>query len=428
MNYANIIEKLGYNLLRLMQSDISRNGLTLAILHSAGNFAILLSIPYITRVLGPNEWGITAWVQIILGYFVIIIDWGFTWSGTARVGAVKNDQREYSRILFSSWVVQILLAMMSIAAFLLICLFVPGFQAFAMFGSLWLLSVALFPAWFAGGMERIQQIALIQFCTKFSALPLVFLLVKQEGDGPFVIAATAFGALAGSIAGIFWMTRNIELNWAWPDFDSLAEEFRHGRSVFFSRVWMTLYTSLIPTILGTVTSSVSVGYYMLADRIRAGIMSFLNPIIYAIIPRISHLFSINDRASIPLLKKSILVLTIVSAAFSIIIFTNAELIIRNISGPEYTDAVGVLKIFSVLPIVVTMSNIISQLILIPKSYSHYYSRYTFYGAVLALISVVPFVKYFDINGAALSMVAAELLTFVCFCTVAWKLRVEIFQK
>lgn len=406
----------------LAKSDLARNAIFLAGLHSAGNLAILFSIPYLTRVLGPEEWGNTAWIQLILGYFLIVIDWGFTWYGTSKIGSVKDNPDLYSEVFLSCWVVQWVLCFCCVLAFVSLCYLVPSFEKYALYGSLWLISVALFPAWFPGGLERVQEIAFVQFGVRAGSVPLIFLLVSSRGDGPLVIAAMAASGLAGGFAGVYWMVKRVDLRWVWPNYSHVFSQFKQGGSVFLSRVWITSYTAIIPSVLGVMTNATSVGFYMLADRIRAGILAFLNPIIYPLISRISFLLENNKPAALSLFYRSSAIVTVFAVTLSAVLWINAGDIIYLVGGPNYSVSVEILKLFAILPAIVTVSNILALLVLIPNSLSSLYNKVLLVAALTATAGVYPLVKYAGALGAAITMVAAEFLVLCALSWVVWRRR------
>ncbi|WP_163071558.1 oligosaccharide flippase family protein, partial [Acinetobacter baumannii] len=51
---------------------------------------------YTTRVLGIEAWGRVALVQLVLGYFTLVVGWGFSWSATRKIAALHDDQVEIS--------------------------------------------------------------------------------------------------------------------------------------------------------------------------------------------------------------------------------------------------------------------------------------------------------------------------------------------
>ena len=69
----------------------------------------LITLPYLTRVLGVNAFGQVAFTQIIFQYFIMITDWGFSWSATKEIALVKHDPEKLSVLFLKTWLAQLLL-------------------------------------------------------------------------------------------------------------------------------------------------------------------------------------------------------------------------------------------------------------------------------------------------------------------------------
>ncbi|WP_192828464.1 oligosaccharide flippase family protein, partial [Enterobacter asburiae] len=58
----------------------------------------LLTLPYLMRVLGAENFGIVAMVQAWLQYIIIFVDYGFNFSATLLVSVNKNNQSKIDSI------------------------------------------------------------------------------------------------------------------------------------------------------------------------------------------------------------------------------------------------------------------------------------------------------------------------------------------
>ena len=59
----------------------------------------LLSYPYLIRVLGKETYGIIIFAQAIVGYFVILIGFGFNISATKEISINRDDKKKVSEIV-----------------------------------------------------------------------------------------------------------------------------------------------------------------------------------------------------------------------------------------------------------------------------------------------------------------------------------------
>lgn len=411
-------------------SSLVQNAFALTVLQASGNLALLITLPYLTTTLGPYEWGRVAWMQVILGYFVILVDWGFSWHGTAHIAQLRSHICDRSKAFFSGWIVQWIVTGATIILFVVLhnyADFYAQFRDFTFWNCMFVISSMLFPGWFPSGLERLREVALVQFAVRAGSVPLVFCLVRSDDDGPLVIASLAIASLFSGALGLIWIYRNVDIVWEMPAISDFKKQLTAGGSVLLSRLSMTLYTSIIPTILGVMISATAVGHYMIADRIRSGILSLLNPIAQALLPRMSFLYKENKSDAFNLIVKFGFILLSMTALIGIFIFIFADFIIDIIGGEDFQESNLILKWFAFLPLISMISNIIGIQILIPNGLSVVYNKILFLNGIFGLISAIILIKHFGSIGAAITMFISEILITLFLSYFISKNRKALFE-
>ena len=81
---------------------LKKNIISLVILQGTNYLLPLISLPYLVRVLGPEKFGLIAFVQAIIQYFTMVVDYGFNWSATKKLQRIVRTQLRYqwSRVAF----------------------------------------------------------------------------------------------------------------------------------------------------------------------------------------------------------------------------------------------------------------------------------------------------------------------------------------
>lgn len=388
----------------------------MALVKALGYLVPLFTLPYLTRVLGPEEWGRVAWMQVILGYFSLITDWGFSWSGTRKIAALRNEPAAMSEAFLAGWAVQWGLCAISIGTLLGLALHAPffaGFGEFVPYGACLILSGALFPVWLLAGLEKMREIAVLQLLIRAAAVPLVFLLVDAPGDGRFVIAASGATGIIGGLVSVLWIRRHLGLRWHWPDPRRVREEFMESGAIFVSRAWIVLYTNLTPTILGVMTGTEAVGQFMLASRIQSAAQGLLGPISQALFPRMSYLFTTDRDKAHALLRQSGTAILVITLAASVTLFAFAREIIDLVSGGSFDQAAEILRWLSPLPFVVGVSNIIGVQFMLPNNMTQVFNRILASTGMISLVIIWPLIHFRHTAGAAIGTLLAE-----CFATTA----------
>ena len=87
-------------------STILQNLSYISVLHLFNMLIPLLSYPYLIRVLGKETYGIIIFAQAIVGYFVILIGFGFNISATKEISINRDDKKKVSEIVSSVLIIK----------------------------------------------------------------------------------------------------------------------------------------------------------------------------------------------------------------------------------------------------------------------------------------------------------------------------------
>ena len=86
------------NILNLIKSKNAKNGAWLYLLQAFNTVVPLLTLPYITRVLGASTYGIFVISLNIISYLQVTIEYGFEMSATRKVALIGKDNKKTSRL------------------------------------------------------------------------------------------------------------------------------------------------------------------------------------------------------------------------------------------------------------------------------------------------------------------------------------------
>lgn len=383
----------------------------------------LITIPYVTRVLGAEAWGTVALVQVVIGYFTMVTNWGFGMSGTRKVAAHRNEPDRLSEIFMAAWAGQWMLCAFAILVLVLIIFFIPFFNQYDVYyfyGVGGVINSVLFPVWFLNGMERMKQIATIQIGTRIAAVPFLFLLIQGPKDAPLMLAIGSITGMLGGVATIVWIHRNLDLTWRMPSLTHTIEELREGATIFGSTIWISLYTTLTPLVLGLFDSHAAVGYYALADRARMLAQSALSPISSAIFPRLSLLFKTDSMQARALLKRSSKLILLMSASASVSLWVLAEYIVLILAGEQFRPAILVLQWLAPLPFVISLSNIFGIQVMVPNQKTKAFNLILGTAGALSLIMIVPLIQWKGAEGASINTFITECFVTLAMALYLWK--------
>ena len=122
---TSMIEKL-----KAISDDKKRlvsNFFSLSVLQGANYLLPLITLPYLVRVLGVEKFGLIAFAQAFIQYFVILTDYGFNLSATREISIHRENKQKVSEIFTSVLIIKFVLMVLS---FIILCAVVLSFSKF----------------------------------------------------------------------------------------------------------------------------------------------------------------------------------------------------------------------------------------------------------------------------------------------------------
>src|SRR3954451_13896897 len=220
------------------------NMASLLVLQGANYLLPLITFPYLVRVLGPAKFGLLAFAQALVQYFVIITESGFNLTATRDV-AIRWDQPDQVAETFHTVLtIKCALMALSLAVMTAIVLAVPRFRGDAPVYFCTFLTVVgnvLFPVWLYQGLERMKYITLLTLGPKLLAAAAIFVLVRTDQDYLLAAAIQGSGGLLAGIVGLAMVRTLIPIDsFALPSVQEIRATLRGGWSVFVSSFGVTL--------------------------------------------------------------------------------------------------------------------------------------------------------------------------------------------
>ncbi|MDE3180563.1 MAG: oligosaccharide flippase family protein, partial [Acidobacteriota bacterium] len=251
----------------LLRQRLVSNALSLYGVQFAKYILPLITIPYLTRVLGPSGWGLVALAQAYGAYLSLPVNYGFNFSGTREVARFKDDKNRLSDIFAEVTGTKCLLAAGCILVSFGASRWVPVFHGRPLL--LWMavyasLVACLTPIWYFAGLEELKLVAALDTVARGLATAGIFVVVHHKGDAWKVLAVYGAGGSVALIAAMYLVYRNLIPRI--PGWEGIWQTLRAGRSMFVTSSAVGLYVSGNSFILGLFVPPSIVGYYAGAEK------------------------------------------------------------------------------------------------------------------------------------------------------------------
>ncbi|NNV08005.1 flippase [Geobacillus sp. C56-T2] len=387
------------------------NFLSLATLQGLNYILPLLTLPYLVRVLGPANYGLIAFAQSFIQFFVIFVDYGFNLSATNQIAVYREDREKVQRIFSTVIAIKTLFAVIGFAVLCLLVFLVPKFQEHKLvyiftFGMV--IGNVLFPVWFFQGMERMRYITVLNIIAKTLFTSGVFLLVKQQDHILLVPLLNSLGTMLVGLLSLAMVKGTFGIHVILPTWSDVKHQLKEGWHLFISTVAISLYTISNTFILGLFTNNTIVGYYASAEKIINAANGMINPVSQAIYPYISRLILGNYEKGLIFIGKILLIISSCTLIISFGIFMLADGIVDIALGGHYKPSVIVLEILSFLPFVIGLSNILGIQTMLTLGYKKAFSNILMLASALNISLAFFLVPIWQHVGTAIGVVISEL--------------------
>ncbi|MFM1580598.1 oligosaccharide flippase family protein [Helcococcus bovis] len=320
-----------------------KNTLMMYIMRFSTYFFGFISVPYQTRILGPDMYGKIALAMALMVYFQLIIDFGFILSGTQEVARNSDDRSELKRIYSSIQYLKFGLIMISFIVLTVFCLMVKSYRDDYLFYFLFFVGTAingLLPDYVYRGIQEMSAVTYRIIISRTIFTALIFVFLRKPSDYMIIPVINAFGNLVAFVWSILYLKKTYNIHLVKVDYKTIKSHMLMSGSFFLSRIVGTVYTSMNLMILNYVTP-ISKGYYAVADKLFSTGQQALSPISDSVYP-----YMVKNK-DFKLVNKILIILMPVIIIFCSVFYIYAEKMMVFIFGADYASSGEIIR--SLLP-------------------------------------------------------------------------------
>lgn len=400
----------------LLKSKIVKNSVWLFILQVFNTIIPLITIPYITRVLETESYGIFSLALNWITYFQVIVEYGFGFTGARKVSIYGADglQELYSRIITARLI--LLSGSFVVMNVFSIILKVTKEQYFSMnILFLIIIGVAFQLTWLFQGMQDMKLIAIINAISRVMSVFFVFLLVQGPTHLYIYCGCYSVTFIFSAFLGILLAKKKYNLKVKLCSLKEAVIEIKDGRYLFVSQAMSKIFSGIGTTVLGVVATSSIIGVYSAIYKIPHVIVLFFNPVSQALYPHISMKFSKSFKAGAKTVKQVayIVIPAFVLVALGIVICRKP--LIMVVFGENYLEYSVI-----ILPLVLWMvfsiiNNFLGIQFLVASGNQQIYSKAFLISSLVAVVMNIILGYVGGIYGVSIAAPIGEMLLTILLC-------------
>lgn len=370
----------------------------------------IITIPYVSRVLGARNIGIYGYTLSISAYFILIGSLGVALYGQREIAYVQSNKKAYSK---KFWEISLLrMFTISIATIIYYLVFVKTNHTYGIYFKILLLEIfgnAIDISWFFQGLEEFAKTVSRNLIVKIISLICIFVFVKTKNDLLIYFLIYVLSIIIGNLSLWLYMPKYIEK----INFKSL-NIFKHLKptiALFIPQAAIQIYTILDRTMIGAIISEkAEVGFYTQGEKIIKLLLTIITAMGTVMLPRIANRFAEKDNKAIKAyIFKSFNLVFILAFPLMFGIISVSKSFVPLFFGPGYSKVVPIMMLLSPIIVLIGMSNVIGMQYLLPTKKQKEFTMSVICGAITNFIINMFLIKRYGAIGAAIATFIAEFI-------------------
>jgi len=389
----------------------------------------LVTVPYISRILGVENIGIYSYTYSIVYYFMLGTMLGINNYGARNIAKLSKDKEKMSEKFCSIYYLQLILGIIMLISYnLLIFNIYNQYRTISLIQNIFLISSILDINWLYFGLEEFKITVSRNIIIKLLSLILIYIFVKTPNDLWIYTLIMSGSTLLSQL--YLWIFAKKYINLKKVSIHSIFANLKGCLVLFIPVIAYGIYRVMDKTMIGMLSSTSELGIYESAEKIiniPVGIITALGTVM---LPSMSKLDENAIRkkiiSSFELCFFIILPISfglfLISKDFSILFF-----------GKEFTKTGLIIKLLIPTIIFSGVANVIRTNYLIPNEKDNIYINSTICGAVINLIMNLLLIKRYGAFGACMGTIAAEfsVMLYQILCVrnnIDFKKILKLFLK
>lgn len=369
----------------------------------------LITVPYISRVLGAHDVGINEYTNSWVTFFFLMGQMGITLYGNREVAYHRDDLYKRSQTFWGVEALQLLTVSSAFVLYLVaVLLFSTTFKEFFLLQEIWIIATGVDISWYFMGLEEFRITVVRNTLVKIASLILIFTVVKTSNDlGKYILILGA-SQLVGNLT--LWPYLRGNIVWVsikkWHPF----KHFYPSLLLFIPTITTQVYLVLNRLMLGRMSTQADLGNFGQADKIVKFVLAVVTATGTVMLPHVANKFAKGDIKGV---RNSLYSSFNFVSAIAIPMMFGLMAIAKKFGpwflGREFVLAGSVIFLEAPIILLIAWSNVTGTQYLMPVNRVKEYTTSVTIGALSNVIFNFVLIGKYGANGAAIATVGSEFL-------------------
>ena len=399
-----------------MSKSIAKNLMYNLILQITTLLIPLITVPYISRILGKEGIGLYSYTLSITQYFIILGTLGISLYGNRQIAYVRDDKEKMSKSFWSIIFLKIFTTCISLIVYIVVFGFKKEYSVIYLIQAMNIISAMIDISWLYMGLEDFKKTVTRNLIVKLLGVICIFAFVKNYDDLYLYITINGLMMLLGNLVMWLYLPKTIiKVKIALID---IREHILPALKLFIPQIAIQIYAVLDKSMLGYLSNTGEVGLYDQSQKIIMVVLSLVTSLGVVMLPRMSNTFANGDNEMMDnYLNKSLCAVTYVSIPMSVGLAAISKEFVPWFFGPDFKQVTYLMIVLSPILFLISISNVLGIQYLLPANRTKEYTASVTIGAIINIILNLILISKYKAIGACIASVCAEfsvtLIQYLC---------------
>lgn len=389
-------------------------------------FGIII-FPLVGRKLGAENLGKIQYVESIVAYFLLFINFGIDNYGKREVALYRENEEKLKEIVSELLMILIINTFIGISFYFILTLFYIKdtiIKNILLIFSVNILLNCINLEWFFIGRENQTYITKRNLFLKIISAFLIIVLIKNKKDIYIYSGILVFSLVSMNLFNFYNIKDYVNIKKI--NVNNLKKHFNTLFYFFFSVLALSLAYNLDSIMIMKMKGSTELGLYSIASKLGKLPITFITAISSVTYPRICNFLQNNKKNEYIELEKRIFnILLIFSIPASFGMFILSKDIIILFGGKEYIKAIPILQVYSFLILIMSMGVYTGSLTLLANKKEKIVTMALVIASILNVLFNLIMIPYIGAVGAALATLLIEIIGIIVKILCAKEIFLEL---
>lgn len=226
----------------------------------------LVTVPYVTRVLGAEKLGIYDYTYSVVIYFQMFAFLGFENFGSRLIAENNKDKDQMNKVFSAAYYFQVIFSVLAIMAYIFYLIaFCKDNVEIAWIQMLYIVAEMFNISWLYFGLEKFKVTSTVNIIARLVSFAGIFLFVKSKNDLMLYSVFCAGTLLFSSL--ILWFGAFKYIKFVHVTVREIWEYGKGSLVLFFPVLVINIYRTMDKIMLGNIVGMTEVAIYSNADKI-----------------------------------------------------------------------------------------------------------------------------------------------------------------